>query len=52
MEGARIEAVRMDTQPDYMSLARLIVEELDAFFKDPDIEKEYQQWLKENGGEE
>ena len=40
----RIEAYRTGEQPDYMPLARHLLDKIIAFYKDPENEQAFQAW--------
>ena len=49
MQDVMIEAESCEVRPDYKSLARVLLDEINEFFRDPENEREYQEWLKEEG---
>lgn len=44
-----IETETSAVRPDYRNLARVLLDEINEFFRDPENEREYQEWLKEEG---
>lgn len=35
-----------EAKPDYMPLARCLLEEIRSFYEDPEHEREFQEWMK------
>lgn len=48
-EALAIQVEICDTQPDYMPLARGLVDPIRAFFEDPENEAAFQAWMAERG---
>lgn len=52
MSDMKIEAVYTGQKPDYMPLARHLLDRIIAFYKDPENERAFQEWKakRERGG--
>ena len=46
-EPVRIEVYKVNQKPDYMPLARHLLDKIIEFYKDPENERKFQEWKKQ-----
>ena len=46
MNGTQVEVIRTETRPDYGTLARALLPKIREMYRDPEMEKKFQEWKR------